>query len=629
MKQMPYLIHEEADYLAMQWEVRVALGELEVSQLLISVFGTERDEESTEAVMRRLHRDFPQAEILGCMAAEAVLEGVVACDGILVSFTAYEGAKVEIMALSSEDMSPGEMGKALLEKLEETEHPKAVGLLLSDVSLDMTAFLAEASKSDPAIKFFGGICDEGKLGAKGKIFLTDRQMTSGLALLIYSGEDLQVEIFSSFGWRPLGRVMTITKMETPYIIREIDRRPAAEVYAKYLDIHEGESFFWEALTFPICTHRDGELVARYPRSVRSDGALIFGADFRPGEKVRLTYGDPEGIIKHTQVLRQEINAFQPQSVFVVSCVARWLLLQHDVAFELEACRGRGGSYGYYAFGEFLRRGQEITLSNMNLAAVCMREGEVGEALAEEPLHLGHQPTSQTSIMRHLVYFINAMSYEVEATNVRLKSVARRDWLTDLMNRGELEKAVSKGLEYAQASGQQMAVMMVDIDDFKNIYDTYGYDVGDQALQQVAAVLRSQTRKVDSPGRWGGDVFTVIFIGMNMEKAYTIAERIREKVRQIEIIPGGDCLTVSLGLTVSSPEDDEAKLLKRADKALYIAKDRADKDGAAALDENGLRWHAPKEPAEKKPKGKAREESKEAEKKAPKGTRKKKAEEGEG
>ena len=56
MKQMPYLIHEEADYLAMQWEVRVALGELEVSQLLISVFGTERDEESTEAVMRRLHR---------------------------------------------------------------------------------------------------------------------------------------------------------------------------------------------------------------------------------------------------------------------------------------------------------------------------------------------------------------------------------------------------------------------------------------------------------------------------------------------------------------------------------------------------------------------------------------------
>ena len=61
MKQMPYLIHEEADYLAMQWEVRVALGELEVSQLLISVFGTERDEESTEAVMRRLADEYALA----------------------------------------------------------------------------------------------------------------------------------------------------------------------------------------------------------------------------------------------------------------------------------------------------------------------------------------------------------------------------------------------------------------------------------------------------------------------------------------------------------------------------------------------------------------------------------------
>ena len=598
MRQMSYLIHEEADYLAMQWEVRVALGEMEVSQLHISVFGTERDEESTEAVMRRLHRDFPQAALLACMAAEAVVDGTVTCDGILISFSIFESSKVEVMGLSSEEMTPREMGQKLLARLEEIEHPKLVGILLSDVTLDITGFLEEASKCDPEIKFFGGISDEGRMGAKGKFFVEDMQVTSGLALVIYYGAELQVDIFTSFGWRPLGRTMTITKMETPYIIKEIDRRPPLEVYEKYLDIHEGESFFWDALTFPICAQRDGELMARHPRSVRSDGALVFGADFRQGEQVRLTYGDPVSIIKHARVLRKEIYDFQPQSIFVISCVARWLLLQHDVAFELDACQGFA-SFGYYAYGEFLRRGREVMLFNMTLTAVCFREGKAGEVQEEADWKSDRQATSQTSIMRHLVYFINAMSYEVEETNVRLKRIARTDWLTDLLNRGELEKAIKKGLDYVHSSGQQLAVIMVDIDDFKGIYDKYGHDIGDQALQQVADVLRSQVRKVDRPGRWGGDVFSVILIGMGLEKACAIAERIREKVRQIEIIPGGDTLTVSLGVTVSAPEDDEVALCKRADHALYLANRSKGGDHVTALDENGSKWTPPKKQAAKK------------------------------
>ena len=168
MKQMSYIIHEEADYLAMQWEVRVALGEMEVSQVHISVCGTERDEESAEAVIGRLRRDFPKGEIIGCMAAEVVINGSVACDGILVSFSIFESARVEILGFSSEEMTPREMGQKLRARLEEIEHPKMVGILLSDVTMDITGFLEEASKCSEDIKFFGGISDEGKMGARGR-----------------------------------------------------------------------------------------------------------------------------------------------------------------------------------------------------------------------------------------------------------------------------------------------------------------------------------------------------------------------------------------------------------------------------------------------------------------------------
>ena len=141
MKQMSYIIHEEADYLAMQWEVRVALGEMEVSQVHISVCGTERDEESAEAVIGRLRRDFPKGEIIGCMAAEVVINGSVACDGILVSFSIFESARVEILGFSSEEMTPREMGQKLRARLEEIEYPRMVGILLSDVTMDITGFL--------------------------------------------------------------------------------------------------------------------------------------------------------------------------------------------------------------------------------------------------------------------------------------------------------------------------------------------------------------------------------------------------------------------------------------------------------------------------------------------------------
>ena len=601
MKQMPYLIHEEADYLAMQWEVRVALGEMKVSQLMISVFGTERDEESTEVIMRRLHRDFPNAEILACMAAEAVMEGSVACDGILVGFSAFESAQVEIIGMPADKMTPKEMGQKLLARLEEIEHPKAVGVLLSDVTLDITEFLAEASKCSPEIKFFGGISDEGRMGTKGKFFLTDGQFSSGLALVIYSGEDLHVDIFYSFGWRPLGRAMTITKLETPYIIQEIDRRPAVSVYEKYLDIHKGNSFFWDALTFPICAQRAGEMMARHPRSVRSDGALVFGADFRLGEQVRLTYGDPEGIIKHARVLRKEIQAFQPQGIFIVSCVARWLLLQHDVAFELEACRGVAPDFGFYGYGEFVRKGKELVLANMNLAVVCLREGEADEPRAYEEMEEERLLTSQTSIMRHLVYFVNAMSYETEQTTARLRHITKTDWLTDLINQGEMEKAIKKGLSYVQSSGQQMAVIMLGMDDFKAINDEYSNDVGDQILQRVATILRTKMRKVDIPGRWGGDEFFAILIGTNVEKAYALAEDLRQEIGALEIVPGGGNLTVSLGLTVSGPEDDETDIFKRADKALHLAKRKKGKNCTTAVDETGLKW-VPKKKAAKKETG---------------------------
>ena len=414
MRQMPYWLHDEADYLAMQWEVRVALGEMEEPELMIMLSGMERDERGTQAMAARLRQDFPQGKLIGFMCGESVVDGQIACDGVVVSFTCFERSRVRLLSFASSEYTGERIGAALRQELEAVPDARAVMLLQVDISLDLTGFLEEVSRSREDIFFFGGISDDGHIGAQGRLFVEDTSLTSGIAVAIFSGEELHVQTFTSFGWRPLGRRQAITELESPYIIRQLDGKPAAKVYEHYLDIHPGDSFLWEALTFPLCVERDGKLLARHPRSIREDGALIFGADFREGETVRLAYGDPLGIIRHARVLRQGLRDFCPQAVWLVSCVARWLLLQHDVKYELDACRGLAPSHGFYAYGEYIREGREVQFSNMTLVLAAFREGEPSASGVPEAEPESVELTSQTSIMQHLVHFINETAGEFEA-----------------------------------------------------------------------------------------------------------------------------------------------------------------------------------------------------------------------
>lgn len=413
MRQMSYWLHDEADYLAMQWEVRVALGAMEEPDVLILLSGMERDEGGTQAMAGRLRQDFPQGKLLGCMCGESVMDGQIACDGVVVSFLCFECSHIRLLSFESSKYTSAAAGAALRQELADTPDARAVMLLQVDISLNLTGFLEEVSQSERDIVFFGGISDDGQIGAQGRAFVNDMSLTSGLAAVIFSGKDLHVQAFTSFGWRPLGRRHAITELESPYVIKKLGGRPAAEIYEHYLDIHSGDSFLWDALTFPICVERDGKLLARHPRSIREDGALVFGADFREGEEVRLAYGDPLGIIRHARVLRQGLRDFRPQAVCLVSCVARWLLLQHDVKYELDACRGLSPSYGFYAYGEYIREGGEVQFSNMTLVLAAFREGEPSADELPEPMPEPVQLTSQTDIMQHLVHFINETAGEFE------------------------------------------------------------------------------------------------------------------------------------------------------------------------------------------------------------------------
>jgi len=159
---------------------------------------------------------------------------------------------------------------------------------------------------------------------------------------------------------------------------------------------------------------------------------------------------------------------------------------------------------------------------------------------------------------------------------RLKMMSITDELTGLYNRRYLNERLREEVERARRYRYPISCLMIDIDRFKEINDTYGHQVGDKVLAELGKLLRNTTRVVDIVARYGGEEFLIILPMTNLKGAKTVAERIRRNVQQARF--GGDLelpLTVSIGCAELNPlegdEMDPDLLVKQADQALYEAK----------------------------------------------------------
>lgn len=149
-----------------------------------------------------------------------------------------------------------------------------------------------------------------------------------------------------------------------------------------------------------------------------------------------------------------------------------------------------------------------------------------------------------------------------------RRLAEVDFLTDLPNRRALEAALVREAEAASRYGRKLAFLMVDVDHFKRVNDTYGHDAGDAVLKELAAVLREQSRLSDLPARWGGEEFALVLSDTDMARAGVVAERVRQAVAE-RAFPIAGSQTVSIGVAGFCGE--VVGMIARADEALYRAK----------------------------------------------------------
>ena len=164
--------------------------------------------------------------------------------------------------------------------------------------------------------------------------------------------------------------------------------------------------------------------------------------------------------------------------------------------------------------------------------------------------------------------------ELGEVNDQLALMSRTDALTQMLNRGYWEDLLAKEFLRQQRNPREHSLIMLDIDHFKNINDTYGHQVGDDVIRAVAKVILDNLRATDFSGRYGGEEFSLVLIDSDQQNSFQLAERLRKKIEQTAVpLPDGEVfVTVSLGVAGWKPEMSEyAQWIEQADQALYESK----------------------------------------------------------
>ncbi len=162
-------------------------------------------------------------------------------------------------------------------------------------------------------------------------------------------------------------------------------------------------------------------------------------------------------------------------------------------------------------------------------------------------------------------------------NTLLYKRAITDDLTQLYTRQHVDEQLVQEIHRAQRYNHELSLLILDLDHFKQINDTYGHTTGDQVLQKFSSIIKEHIRDCDMAGRFGGEEFVVILNDTDIEGAYVLAERIRLSVAQASIRKDDQCIKVTVSIGVASYHSKHSKkallLLEDADKALYQAKEQ--------------------------------------------------------
>ena len=541
-------------------------------KMMFQIFSDILEEDTIMDAVASIEKVFPDTPWFGC----STCGNLVNCrltPQIAVTATVFEKetSQFKIFQYNTHENSMEWVAQRIIEDTEQHPWVKAVELYFAFPKSSTTKFSEGLKDIRPDIHIFGGIAGNDDI-AKDVSYVFSNvggYSDSDVVVVFYGGDDFYVDSIKATGWKPLGRKFRVTKAEGT-VLQELDGIPAYDVYNKYLNINNDGNFFHNTLEFPLLYEFNGVIILRVPMASNPDRSISVSADIEVGSTVRMSYGDPKTIIESIAEDSKPIKQFCPDVLHFFSCVARRTFWASDEpTYELDTFKDIAPSVGFYSLGEFLRADNCLSHHNVTLVIAAMREGEADTSGMQ---NVSEATTiSKVPLVSRLATFISATSLELEEMNQKLMTAAITDGLTRLYNRAETHRRIGQAL--ANKDNEALSLIMIDIDNFKKVNDTFGHQTGDEVIIALANILLGEQERVPdkiSAGRWGGEEFMLVLSNTDLSAATLIADLIRQCFEHISFTTAGT-QTISVGVTQANARDTFDVLCTRVDTALYKAK----------------------------------------------------------
>ena len=211
----------------------------------------------------------------------------------------------------------------------------------------------------------------------------------------------------------------------------------------------------------------------------------------------------------------------------------------------------------------------MTKKHFKRIVVVNQDGEIVSIMLQREL-ISLSYSKWATLMKEYSSELSQINELLNKKTKKYEELASIDSLTKLYNRYKFTELFVAEYSTMTKRDNDMSLMMIDIDHFKNINDTYGHNIGDKVLVGIASVLKKHFRNVDIVGRWGGEEFVVLIPTANIENSQKIANKIRMAIKESDILEGLK-VTASFGITQVKFGDTLEIAISRADEALYEAK----------------------------------------------------------
>ena len=545
-------------------------------EILFHIYTGVTNREFLLEVIADLKEAFPDSHIAGAVSNGEIKDGhQVPNASVLISCMLFDTADIRVHMLTDVSSDPEGTAEKIYRLISGTENVRGVEFLHVARSYNPHLVMEKAQICDRTIHMFGGVAAGHDIANDPAYVISEEGVyEDAVVMVLYVGRGLWIDSDRTAGWNRLGQAFSVTKAEGNFLI-EVNDKPAVHIYDRYLQIPQDENFVKEAAEFPLMLLQDGEQMLRHPVNLADQGSLQLAGDVRPGSRLYITYGNPSVIIEEVNRRCENVRQFEPQAVLLYSCAVRKQFWEDFVDNELEPFGKIAPCAGFFTGGEILRnmRTGKIFTHNITLLSIAMREGMKTGNKAPRVAVDDTMLKGQASLVRRLAKLVKSTMDEVLALNDRLSHMATTDELTNLYNRREIEHRIVEAIAAAREAGEPVSLVMLDIDHFKNVNDTYGHDVGDQVLRNVSAILRNATRQEVGycAGRWGGEEFFVLLPDTDVAQAEDFAERVRKTVESFDFKKLRR-LTASFGVITPPADMPVNSVFKAVDDALYSAKE---------------------------------------------------------